>query len=276
MIAGDSVVIFDPSARRLTVLDAGGKFVRNVPLNGVLNSLAGPGPAGGWIGALPTQMRGDPPTSGTMRGDVAYGLVSPDGSTVTDTIARFPGNERHVRITQSGGQITSVEIMAAPFDRSSTVRLRGDALIVGTQDAPELRVYSLDGTLRRIIRTATALTPITQEHIDRVIARQVAGQPEDRAKQIRQSMTDLNTVKFLPPYGTFLIDRSGNIWLQDHPALQDTQRWTVFDGDGALIARVAIPDKFTPYDIGADWIAGRELDDLEVEHARVYRIVKTN
>jgi hypothetical protein len=45
--------------------------------------------------------------------------------------------------------------------------------------------------------------------------------------------------------------------------------------EGALVARTALPLEFTPYDIGEDWILGRELDELDVEHVRLYGIRKT-
>ncbi|MGH8437168.1 MAG: hypothetical protein ACRERX_22505 [Pseudomonas sp.] len=274
VLPGDSVVVQDPPARRMTLLDARGRFVRNFGVDGVLATILGPAPAGGWIGTL--RYRGEPSmTGGNVRQDLLYALVTSDGNAVTDTIGRFAGNERHIRITQSGGQISSINIFAPPFARSTTVRLQGDALIVGTQDAPELRVYGIDGGLRRIIRTGAGQTPITKDHIDRFIERGVAGLPEDQANSVRQNMATLPSPDFLPSYGTFLIDRSGNLWLQDYPGLQDAQRWSIFDPEGSLLARIALPDRFTPYDIGADWIAGKELDELDVEHARVYWLTRS-
>ncbi len=276
LMPGDSIVVLDPGARRLTLLDAQGQFVRNFGGHSLLATLLGPGPTGGWIGSLTNQVRASSAAGGRIRPDVVYALVSADGDAVVDTIGRFAGNERHIRIAQSGGQISSIEVITPPFARTTTVRLHAAALIVGTQDAPELRVYGLDGGLRRIIRTGAALTALTQDHIQRFIERRVAGLPEAQAVALRENLTPLATGDFLPPYGTFLLDRSGRVWLQDFPGLQDAQRWSIFDLEGTLVARVALPDKFTPYDIGADWIAGRELDELDVEHVRVYRVVRAN
>jgi hypothetical protein len=51
-------------------------------------------------------------------------------------------------------------------------------------------------------------------------------------------------------------------------------RWTIYDPQGAVQARIALPPRFRPYDIGRDWILGQELDDLDVEHIRLYRLQK--
>ena len=197
VLPGDSVLVHDPAARRATLLDGQGRFVRTFAGDRVLTTLLGPAPGGGWIGSLFNPGGGPSRAGGSLRPELVYARVTPDGNAVTDTIGRFVGTERYVLINQSSGKINSIEIFPPPLGRNTTVQLRGDMLIVGTQDAPELQVYNLDGALRQIIRTAPALTPVTQDHIDRYIEREVK------------------------------------------------KRWSIFDPEGELLARIALPDKFS-------------------------------
>ncbi len=63
----------------------------------------------------------------------------------------------------------------------------------------------------------------------------------------------------------------GRLWVQDYPGLVDDPAWTIYDADGARVARITLPGTFRPYDMGEDWVLGRETDELEVEHVRLYR-----
>lgn len=274
LLDGDTVAARDGVDNRLLVLDAEGQIAREFgPPAETPAGLIGATRAGGWVGSLggpvglPESME-----DGTFRPDVLYGAFPADAGAVTDTIGRFAGSERYMHIRASGGSIQGIEITTPPFARTSTFRFHDDLLYVGTQDAPEIRVYALDGALIRIIRTAPALQPVTPELLDRFIEWRVAALPEERRADTRESLRNLPRGEFVPPYGTFLLDRTGQLWVQDHPGTADGDRWSVYDRDGARVARIALPERFTPYDIGRDWILGRQLDELDVEHVRVYTL----
>jgi hypothetical protein len=80
--------------------------------------------------------------------------------------------------------------------------------------------------------------------------------------------------ELIPPYSRIMTDSAGNLWVEDYEnPLVAPGRWTVYAEDGGILARIVLPERFRPFDIGDDWILGRELDDLDVEHLRVYRIV---
>jgi hypothetical protein len=177
-----------------------------------------------------------------------------------------------LRVTESRGEISSIGIMTPPFAKATSFVAAGNDLVVGTQDAAEVRVYDSNGALLRIVRTGTPTQRVTPELLEAYVTRQVARLPPERQQSARENQMAIVTAKEVPPYGTLALDRSGNLWLQDYPGLMDDQRWTILDPDGALIARIALPSRFTPYDIGEHWILGRELDDLDVEHVRLYGI----
>ncbi|HEX6314411.1 MAG TPA: hypothetical protein VFZ73_06105, partial [Gemmatimonadaceae bacterium] len=92
----------------------------------------------------------------------------------------------------------------------------------------------------------------------------------------------------LPPFGAMIVDHTGNVWLQrfDYrsvfytpgPVRTQTMNvastWDVIDDRGRWITSVDLPARFTPVDIGADYIAGVARDEDDVEQVRVYRLVK--
>ena len=94
--------------------------------------------------------------------------------------------------------------------------------------------------------------------------------------------------EWLPPFGRLLVDRSGNLWVQrfDYrsafftpgPARTQTMpvptRWDVLDFSGRWLCTVDLPERFTPVEIGTDYIAGVARDQDEIEQVRIYRLRK--
>lgn len=271
-LAADSLAVFDGGSRSMSVLDPAGGFVRQIRPDPALSlsTIVGTWP-GGWVAAARTGGTGELPR-GLIRPDLLYVSMTPDGSAVLDTLGVFSSTERVLNISTSGGEIESVSILTPPFGRSTTVRSRDGRLFVGTQDAPDIRTYEAGGRLVRILRTAGEMQPMTTELADRFITQRVADAPPEERNERRQALAALPIPDFVPPYGTFRLDRAGYLWVQDYPGIDDSDNWSIYDSDGVLTARITLPDTFTPYDIGDDWLLGRETDELEVEHVRMYRL----
>jgi hypothetical protein len=51
-------------------------------------------------------------------------------------------------------------------------------------------------------------------------------------------------------------------------------RWSVFDASGRWLGDVALPSRFTPKEIGADYVLGIGRDADDVPHVLMYRIEK--
>jgi hypothetical protein len=166
--------------------------------------------------------------------------------------------------------------MVPPFAKQTHYAVAGDNVYVGTQDAPEIRVHGFDGALRRIIRTGRAMEAVTEQHLQAMFERRLEGMPEERrAEAIAAGRGNLPHGTHVPPHDRLVTDRDGNLWVADYNnAIDPAGHWTVYGSDGGVIARIALPERFIPYDIGSDWIMGRELDELDVEHVRSYRIVR--
>jgi sugar lactone lactonase YvrE len=71
------------------------------------------------------------------------------------------------------------------------------------------------------------------------------------------------------------VDAEGNLWVADYRRPGDDQpRWTVFDPTGAMLGVVETPERFSIHQIGSDFVLGSWADDMDVEHVRLYRLIK--
>ena len=55
---------------------------------------------------------------------------------------------------------------------------------------------------------------------------------------------------------------------------ETSSRWTVFDSQGVMLGVVQTPPAFLVYQIGADFVLGSWSDELDVEHVRLYELIK--
>jgi sugar lactone lactonase YvrE len=79
----------------------------------------------------------------------------------------------------------------------------------------------------------------------------------------------------MPSYAEFCIDSEGYLWVEDYRKPGDERsRWTVFDLDGLMLGRVELPDRFTIHQIGRDFVLGTWIDEMDVEHVRLYALIK--
>jgi hypothetical protein len=211
------------------------------------------------------------------RSNLGIVRLSPTGE-ASDTLATYLGNEQLVHISGDGSGSITVEVTFLPFGKRPTVAMFGGDVYVGTQDAAEIRVHGQDGTLLRIVRTGRSPEPVTEAHYEAFEERRIAALPEERRAEARQRgrNSDVPRSAGVPPYGRITADAAGNLWVSDYDDPTDVPgRWTIYDPRGAVLARIVLPERFTAYDIGASWILGRELDELDVEHVRLYRLVKS-
>ncbi|NIW73960.1 MAG: hypothetical protein GWN08_01640 [Gemmatimonadetes bacterium] len=271
---GDSLAVFDWGHRRVSVFDRelefGRAFVLHFLESGGFPRLIDLLPDGS---LLVTVMRFDQETrtaTGTQRAAVQILRADAEG-TVVDSLGRFPGAER---FEVPMGNFT---IFAnAAFGRASRGAAHDDGFYFGTSDSYEIRDYSVDGTLQRLIRLARPNRPVGAEDIARYKEQERAGVSSEEGRQAVERM--LGAMPFpetFPAYGRFIVDAENNLWVEDYPVPGSAaSRWNVFDGGGTLLGTVQTPANFTPYQIGADFALGSWRDELDVEHVRLYPLLE--
>lgn len=290
---GDSLLVSDFLARRVSVLDRDANFARSFSLGGSTGGLV---PTNGRIEfAVPQGWFADGSVvgvtmsfvmnqarEGAYRDTVSALRYGPDGA-VRDTIARFPGAEMEQMTMSMGGQSFSAP-SPVPLGRQSVSTAQGDLFYLAQNIAWEIEVRRLDGKLVRLIRVnakARRLTPADIATHRKAQLDQIAAMPAMRSlpeafkSQLTARIEQAKYPATLPFLGALLIDSEGNLWAQEvTPPGDKTTTYFVLDESGRLLGRVTMPADFRAATIGADAVYGVWKDADDVEHVRAYPLRK--
>jgi hypothetical protein len=289
----DSLGVWDDVRRRISVFTEDGRYVRDVDLSGLapLTPIAAPNvlvPAG-WTYVLPSS-RGSlvlfvvglfGPGEGVRRVEIPSYRITGDGEELA-RLGPFPGSETFMS-SQTG-------MAPYPFGAETHGATSGDALVVGTAESPELRLYGPSGALERIVRwpdhDRTVGGPLLSDWNDFVDG-WLTPMPATERASLRGILDDMGLPERFPAYDGLVTADTGEIWAGTYagqltmPATPlnvrvPARRWLVFDGDGILVAGVDTPEGFEPYAVHEDRVWGVFKDELDVESVRAYEMVKGN
>lgn len=217
---------------------------------------------------------------------------------------------RMIRVSDDGRKadtIGTVQVAEGTFDGRSTfpvepvfsprrhVASNGHRIFTAWPDRYEIAELTQAGRLVRLIRAE--LPPVRVTEAAREAYRQwyfsvpgEDGRPMPPSMQaFRQQRLDASGfADHFPLIGAMMSDRTGHLWARRYdyrelfytpgPASIHTllvpTTWDVFDPRGQWLCTVQLPARFTPLDIGTDYVAGVARDGDDVESVRVYRLVK--
>jgi hypothetical protein len=273
--ANDSILIYDQAFRRISVLGGKGEYRRTFALrgNGAQAFILVPEGVfadGSILAARNTFPAGDALVTGVVRNSVAYYRVDAQGE-ILDSLGQFPGLENYIRVSENW-----VSVSALPFARTPSAVTLGAELLVGNGATYSVAVYSSEGRLLRVMRRLTANLPVGPGHIDAYKLHQLAGiqNAEQRAEREKE-FADVPFPETFPAFTAVRADSDGNIWVNDFAMTGEAVwSWSVFDPDGHWLGSVDAPRGFTIHQIGADYVLGRSLDDMDVERVVMYRLLK--
>jgi hypothetical protein len=152
----------------------------------------------------------------------------------------------------------------------------------------EIRAYALDGTLQSIIRRKWTPVPISDADWETWVVewskRWVTSTGEQRTRDV-QDVRESPWADELPAFSQLMMDRTGRLWVRaahwqdaiaagsfmDMPVVPS--EWSVFDTRGAWLYDVLMPSYFEPFEIGADYVAGRMIRDGR-ELAAVFELIR--
>ena len=209
--------------------------------------------------------------NGINRAHTFYRSSGPDGALATD-FGDKAGAEFYVRDLDGEGPDSRPALF--PFAKVPVATVSPNHFFFGDQDAFEVEVYEPSGRLARVVRLAWDPIPVTEEdrarHIEAVVAQ--VGDP-DQASQIRQQLGSLPLPDVFPAHGAIMADLLGCLWVEDfqRPGAEN-RAWNIFNPEGVLVARVTLPERFNPMEIGRDYVLGVGSDDLDVEYVRLYAV----
>lgn len=206
----------------------------------------------------------------------------------TDTLGAVPTLEG----VFDGRQPWGSPVVHAPMP---LLAAREGAILYAFPQRYEILEYDLAGRVVRSIRRQWAPAKVDARLRETYLAHVRAMPGEDgrpmnaemRAFVERRLATTVYADE-LPALGDLLVDRAGNLWAEHYdparilytPGPSRTRvvpgptRWDVFDRGGRWLTTVQLPARFTPFDVGEDYVLGLAHDDDEVEFLRVHRLRK--
>lgn len=282
VLPGDTLFVLDGQYERGTFFAPSGEFIRIVPA-GYHREGSGVRAIGRLAdGRLLAADRRFPSTrenDGPVRRDPFAIVVIRPGVPALDTVAVVPDQEIYPTIGFEGGQQFPT-IQAPEFGRTTDVATDGRWVIVGTNEPGGIRVYDPEGRLVRLIRSLTPQDPVTVEDRDRRKQENLKRLERQRASEQVKSEWIRNEASrrfatVFPYHERVMPGRDGTIWLERARRYDDEgRRFVVYDSLGRAIATVRCPDRMRPYQVGPSEVIGLWRDPDDVEHVRVYPVIR--
>jgi hypothetical protein len=228
------------------------------------------------------------PPAGRARRTRPVVRVSRDGTRI-DTVGSSLSNEE---IFDGRNWFGSQWVV---FSRPSLVAGDETRHFISSPVAPEIKQVNRDGRAIRVIRLPDRSRKPGNEEIRAYRSWALAmtgedGRPMSPAMKARtaEQLEKAIYADRMPSFGNLIVDRAGYLWVQRFdfrsvfftpgPARTQTMtvasKWDVLDQSGRWITTVDLPARFTPVEIGVDYIAGLARDEDEIEQVHVYRLRK--
>lgn len=294
-LGDDSVAVWDPERRRISVFTLDGRFRREAGLEGLapLSWIAAPNTAvlsartyllpaaPGSLVLFSVGLLGPSSEVGARRLEAPSYRISADGDELA-RLGEFPGEA-----TFESELVGQAPMPLGPDLHGATWR---DDFIVGTAESPEFRRYSPNGTLEQIVRwpdhDRTASGPLLASWTEFVEA-WLESMPRQERIGMREVLDAIPRPETFPAYGSLVTDDDGRTWVGAYQPGQlglvaayigrlrvPSRRWLVFDVEGSLAAVGETPEGFRLYAVRENRAWGVFTDELDVESVRAYEIVK--
>lgn len=270
-IPGDSLGVWDPGTRRVTVVGPDGGIGRS----NLLTDLPTSGSPDAFLGSFPD---GDPVIAALSFGDVGP-LPEPD---VWDLLRVDLENLTVELITTIRG-LERLQRRPIPFSMVPVVLPSGESLLIAQERSATAEILGADGETEARRQLQGFFSPP-----NRPVERQLRQRLVERQRQVFIDWLDAGDMPIGDSFPTIaggLVDDQGNFWLKRWAGVDDsvwlrriaTQpaaggEWVVFGPSGDLIATVAMPSHFRPMAVQGSFVAGVAIGDLGVQSLAIHRI----
>lgn len=269
---GDSVMAHDFQSSRLALFSPSGTFARTIPIERMVgNALYEPfhvTPEGHviWTPFLFGRTR----TTETGWEDQPIVRTRDEGVEL-DTIATLP--TRYLAF--EGGQSVAQGLPPhGVFGRVPT------GLLWARTDRPEVHRIAFDAVHTETLRWEAELIPITDDVrealVDAAAEQAISGVDGASFSAARRRQEDRRYPDFAPPIMELIADATGAIWVRGRklPNGDSGRRWQVLREDGVWLGEILLPERFTVFEIGSDYVLGVGVDDFDVPTVVLHRVVK--
>jgi len=274
-IGGDSLLVWDPAANRLTVFAPEGLLART----STLHEFAGSDRSWGLSGPDRLLMEHRDFERALIDGRDAFtyhvDLFRVDlGGQIVDRLGRWFFAREYQEVDSRGAFSPAIFATPAVFAPAF------DGFWYGDTESYELRRVTAAAGIERILRWRGPDQEIMDSDVEALfqVWRASPGASPDLEHFLREYGRTHPKADQFPSYEEILTDAVGRVWVRDfvrEHADDGFRYWTVFSPDGTqVLGRLTHSEKVKPLDVGDDWILGVETDALDVERLVFHRIVR--
>jgi hypothetical protein len=270
VLPGDTLLVLN--RRDKVWLDPRGKYLRQQAMD------LGPLQQGPWFAEvsyllpngdlLAPQFRGDPPGGAAPRRELyrpPQRLVRLDLAKGNVQLLYSAGGLRQMAVGTRGNEVQ-------PFSPYTRHAIGPDRIAVGDNDSTVVHRFTLDGRPLGPLTVADRPIPVTAAHrnAQRALEQEMVGSDPALRASLEGRWNTIPLPSRHPYWGKLLYDQLGQLWVSSPVIPDQRETWTVFDTDGRRVGAVTMPLRFTPHEIGADFVLGVARDEDNVEFVRMY------
>ncbi len=266
-MSGDSIGVDSGNPPRFQVFDANGRFIRSVPrdrgtVQGVFSD--------GSILVEELTLDSIPGIERFLRPNVRLVRIDADRQ-ARDTLGSFPGTQALYQQYSEGFRMAA----SRDFLLFTSFAVKDDQLLVADNAEYRVDIRDAGGGWHSSVRQPGWLVPLGDEVLETWFRSLPSGDDEAYVSRRVAGVRRRPSLKTVPAFENILVDDDGNLWVQEYPLqFGDPQRWTVFARNGELLGTMEMPPSFQPYHVGSDFVLGRFQDESDVEHVRLYALIK--
>jgi len=280
---GDTILAWD-MRMRLSRFDANGRFITSTTYDRTQTSLDGMFSEGSTLlpdGSLLLPLYrgekpGDPKPSGLFRPEIRYARLDPAVGKPAMIGTTVYGGLRQQYFDAGGRPSSSVQ----PFTPHAQVAANGGRIYVTNGDEFVIDAYDYTGT--RVLQFRSSRRPVAvtraqlEDYRDRMIAMMRERNQPQRIPEFERAWSAIEPPKTHPAITALHTDRLGNVWARVNLTMDGSPmtQYLVFDAAGREAALVRVPARFTPLDIGADYVLGQYTDELDVPYVQLYTLTR--
>jgi len=176
-----------------------------------------------------------------------------------DTLLAFPGTQIH-------------RGLIVPFGGGSRVAIQDNLIYRIDTRVPEVRLFGLDGSLRRILRFPLESRSVTDEDIERIRGQYLDVRYDSLREEIEQLLNEVTIPSTMPLFSQLKLAPDGTVWLRAYQPFEDEEEnlWFAVESTGLFLGSVDLPSGFSVHEFGSRDVLGVWTDEYDVEYVRRY------
>lgn len=272
-LLGDTLVVYDWRARRLSCFTLGGTLLRTAQME-VPTFASGIAALDDSTIVLQTDAGYSMPPRPEREGKTWLLHVALDGR-ILDTLLVTAGVDQVPHRTES-----MLNVLPAPFPRGPRWDVappgrvvaygRGETYEIGMYAYPPIRGDSI-GTLRMLVRNTTPAGPVTDDDMAAYRSEWLDGDdvtPEQR-RMYEATIAQATIPDTWQAFDRLRFDARARLWVRRPPRRADSLAlWDVYHRNGRWIATYALPKSLRVRWITADAVYGNMRDELDVQYVK--------